>query len=148
MRANRSAAAPDWKAVRIRSAPSSGSEARPLCASASAPSATVTSQSRPSISSPVRKRTAFAISSALPAADASGSFMSVISARVGQPAPFATSTRLRASARASSSVAMNAPDPHLMSRISASSPAASFFDRIEAVIRSIDSTVAVTSRMA
>ena len=45
--------------------------------------------------SPRRKRAAFAISSALPAAVASGSFMSVMSARVGQPAPFATSTSAR-----------------------------------------------------
>ena len=43
---------------------------------------------------------------------------------------------------------MKAPEPVLTSRTSASRPAASFFDRIEAVIRSINSTVAVTSRMA
>ena len=42
---------------------------------------------------------------------------------------------------------MKAPVPALTSRTSASSPAASFFDRIEAVMRSIDSTVPVTSRM-
>ena len=64
--------------------------------------------------------------------------MSVISARVGQPAPFATSTSARASARASSRLAMKAPEPDFTSRISASSPAASFFDRIEAVMRSIE----------
>ena len=74
--------------------------------------------------------------------------MSVISARVGQPAPVATSTSASASARASCSVAMKAPEPVFTSRTSASRPAASFFDRIEAVMRSIDSTVPVTSRMA
>ena len=42
---------------------------------------------------------------------------------------------------------MKAPEPVLTSRTSASRPAASFFDRIEAVIRSINSTVPVTSRM-
>ena len=43
---------------------------------------------------------------------------------------------------------MKAPEPTWTSRISASRPAASFFDRIEAVMRSIDSTVPVTSRIA
>ena len=37
---------------------------------------------------------------------------------------------------------MNAPVPILTSMTSASSPAASFFDRIEATISGIDSTVA------
>ena len=37
---------------------------------------------------------------------------------------------------------MKAPEPVLTSRMSASRPAASFFDRIEAVIRSMVSTVA------
>jgi hypothetical protein len=58
------------------------------------------------------------------------------------------STSERASARASSIVAMKAPEPALTSSTSASSPAASFFDRMEAVMRSIDSTVEVTSRIA
>ena len=43
---------------------------------------------------------------------------------------------------------MNAPEPALTSITSASSPAASFFDRIEATISGIDSTVAVASRSA
>jgi hypothetical protein len=43
---------------------------------------------------------------------------------------------------------MNAPLPHFISRTSASKPAASFFESIDAVIRSTDSTVAVTSRIA
>ena len=43
---------------------------------------------------------------------------------------------------------MNAPEPNLTSITSASSPAASFLDRIEATISGIDSTVPVTSRSA
>ncbi len=43
---------------------------------------------------------------------------------------------------------MKAPEPALTSIASAESPAASFFDRIDAVISGIDSTVAVTSRIA
>ena len=43
---------------------------------------------------------------------------------------------------------MKAPEPDLTSITSPCSPAASFFDRIEAVMRATDSTVAVTSRMA
>jgi hypothetical protein len=74
--------------------------------------------------------------------------MSVRSATVRHPAPFAVSTRERASARASSWVAMKAPEPVLTSRTRASRPAASFFDRIEAVMRSMLSTVEVTSRIA
>ena len=74
--------------------------------------------------------------------------MSVISALVMQPAPCAVLTSDRASASARSGVFMNAPEPHFTSSTSASSPAASFFDRIDAVIRSIDSTVPDTSRIA
>ena len=43
---------------------------------------------------------------------------------------------------------MKAPEPVFTSITSPSSPAASFFDRIEAVMSGIDSTVAVTSRIA
>ena len=74
--------------------------------------------------------------------------MSVRSALVGRPAPLATRTRLSASALASASLSMKAPEPNFTSMTRPSSPAASFFDRIDAVMRSIDSTVAVTSRMA
>ena len=63
-------------------------------------------------------------------------------------APRATVARLVASALASSRVAMKAPLPHFTSSTNPSSPAASFFDRIEAVIRSMLSTVPVTSRIA
>jgi hypothetical protein len=74
--------------------------------------------------------------------------MSVRRALVGRPAPFATSTRLSASARASSALLMKAPEPNFTSMTRPWRPAASFFERIDAVMRSIDSTVAVTSRMA
>ena len=43
---------------------------------------------------------------------------------------------------------MNAPEPDLTSMISASRPAASFLERIDATISGIDSTVAVASRSA
>ena len=74
--------------------------------------------------------------------------MSVISAVVRTPAPLATSTSERASASASAMVCMKAPLPTLTSMISDWRPAASFLDRIEAVISGTESTVAVTSRMA
>jgi hypothetical protein len=53
-----------------------------------------------------------------------------------------------ASARARSSVFMNAPPPTLQSRTRASIPSASFFDMIDEAMSGIDSTVAVTSRSA
>ncbi len=74
--------------------------------------------------------------------------MSVMKAEVRQPAPFAVSTRAWARRPALSAFFRMAPDPALTSRTSASSPAASFFDRIDAVIRSIDSTVPDSSRIA
>ncbi len=74
--------------------------------------------------------------------------MSVRIAVVFIPAPLPTSTMLRASSADFSAVGMNAPEPTLTSITSPSSPAASFFDRIDAVIIAIDSTVAVTSRIA
>ena len=74
--------------------------------------------------------------------------MSVSSATVGSPAPRATSTSASASSSASSRAAMKAPEPNLTSITSASSPAASFFERIEATISGIDSTVPVASRIA
>ena len=41
---------------------------------------------------------------------------------------------------------MKAPDPDLTSKTRASAPSATFLDRMEAVMRGMDSTVAVTSR--
>jgi hypothetical protein len=96
----------------------------------------------------VRKATAFITSTALPAAVASGSFMSVISALVRKPAPFATATKLAASSLADAWSAMKAPEPVFTSSTKPCSPAASFLERMEAVISGTDSTVAVTSRMA
>ena len=78
----------------------------------------------------------------------SGWSISVIRACTRRPACWAVPIRLLARATASSSLAMKAPEPVFTSITSASSPAASFFDRIEAVIRGMDSTVAVTSRIA
>ena len=89
-----------------------------------------------------------ATSSALPNAGAKGSSISVISAAVGQPAPLATSTKARAKAVASLWVFINAPEPTFTSKTSPCRPADSFFDKIEAVIRSTLSTVPVTSRIA
>ena len=54
----------------------------------------------------------------------------------------------RAIARADGRSIMKAPEPVFTSRTRPPSPAASFFDRIDAVMSGIDSTVAVTSRMA
>ena len=87
-------------------------------------------------------------SSALPTSRPNTWFMSVISARVRRPAPPATSTMLRASSWPNSGVAAKAPLPHLMSIARPCSPAASFFDRMLAVISGTLSTVAVMSRTA
>ena len=143
-----SAARPDEKASAIIARPMVAESARPPETSTSPPSATVTAWRRLSTRAPVRNSTAFITSTALPAADASGSFMSVMRAVVLRPAPLATATRLFARARESSIFCMKAPEPVFTSRTRALKPAASFLDRIEAVISGIDSTVAVTSRMA
>ena len=74
--------------------------------------------------------------------------MWVSSAPARSPASSATARRLSASTVAVSSDGAKAPEPTLMSMTSASSPAASFFDRIDAVISGMESTVAVTSRIA
>ena len=74
--------------------------------------------------------------------------MSVMSAVVLTPAPLATRTMLSASSREASNVSMKAPLPVFTSITRPWSPDASFLDRIEAVISGMDSTVAVTSRMA
>ena len=74
--------------------------------------------------------------------------MSVSRATVGSPAPPATSTSAPASSSAASRAGRKAPEPNLTSMTSASSPAASFFERIEATISGSDSTVPVASRIA
>ena len=148
MRPKTAAARPVASASAARSSPSRLEAASSADCSISAASASVTSSSLLSRRLPVRKSTAFLTSSALPAADANGSFIPVTSAVVLRPAPVATSTRLDASAAASRGRSMKAPLPTLTSRTSEPRPAASFLDRIDAVIRGTDSTVAVTSRMA
>jgi hypothetical protein len=145
MRPNRSMAAPEAMAVTISLSP----ESRPASARRRAPSAIVRSWSRGAASrSPARTRRQTSTSTALPMAGQSGASMSVTRAAVGTPAPLAVATRARASSMASASVFMNAPEPAFTSSTSPSSPAASFLDRMEAVMRSTDSTVAVTSRTA
>ena len=74
--------------------------------------------------------------------------MSVSHARVGSPAPVATCTSERASVSAAPRSAANAPLPVFTSITSPCRPAASFFERMLAVINGTDSTVAVTSRIA
>ena len=74
--------------------------------------------------------------------------MSEITAAVRQPDSFAVVTSASASDLASCMVFMKAPDPILTSSTRPSSPAASFLDRIDAVMRSRLSTVEVTSRIA
>ena len=63
-----------------------------------------------------------------------------------RPAACPAATIASASLRACAGVFMNAPEPTLTSSTSASTPSASFFERIDAVMSGIDSTVAVTSR--
>ena len=120
---------------------------RPSTTSSAARVRTTTS-SRGSHSVPCRKRTASSTSTALPQVRPSTWFMSVIHAHVFRPELAATSTRAEAMARAKFESVANAPLPTLMSSTMASRPAASFFERIEAQMSGIDSTVAVTSRIA
>ena len=142
-----SKARPSATAARRASAPASAVVARPLLASKPPPSSAVTSRIGP-VFAPVKTRITSATSSALPRLGTSGWFMSLITAVVGQPAAVAVLLSAWANARACVSSFMNAPEPTLTSSTKPSSPAASFFDRIDAVIRSSESTVEVTSRTA
>ena len=148
IRPNTSAACPVARASATRTFAAAISSARPPITSSSAVSASVTAQSRGSGVLPVRMATDSATSTALPAVRPSTWFISVINARVAIPAPLPTATKLCAKARAVSGVSANAPLPNFTSRIRDCTPAASFLDRIEAVIRSMLSTVPVTSRIA
>src|SRR3954454_713386 len=139
--AKRSAAAPLLSAC-------AGSASRPPSATSSRQSASVTSTSRGSASLPVSTSIASWTSSALPAVRPSTRSMSVMSARHGSAPPRAVSTIAVASSRASPMLSMNAPEPTFTSMTSASRPAASFLDRIEATMSGSDSTVPVASRMA
>ena len=99
-------------------------------------------------SAPTRKSIASCTSKALPALRPSTWFMSVTRAVAGSPRPPATCTRLRANSVAWPRSAMKAPLPHFTSSTRPCRPAASFLLRMLAMIKGIDSTVAVTSRMA
>ena len=87
-------------------------------------------------------------SSPLPAASANGWFISVSNASVGIPAWVPTAQSESDNSRATVMSVMNAPFPTLMSITNDPRPAASFFDKMLAVINPYCSTVAVTSRVA
>ena len=74
--------------------------------------------------------------------------MSVMTPTMRLPIAVPVLTRLRARASARSGVFMKAPGPDLTSKTRASAPSATFLERMEAVMRGMDSTVAVTSRRA
>ena len=118
-----------------------------LAHKSSPPNCSVNSRNRPALPSHSTCITS-TNSSALPKAGAKGWFISLISAIVLHPAWPAVRTSDCARTRAWSGVFINAPLPHFTSKISPSNPAANFFDKIDAVIRSRLSTVEVTSRMA
>ena len=141
MRAKASAAAPDSSAAR-------GSPSSPFRRSSCSHSPRVVSSSRGSLAAPVRWSIDSRTSTALPALRPSTRSMSVSSAALGRPLPAATSMIVCASSRAWSSSGRKAPEPTLTSMTSASRPAASFLERIDATISGIDSTVPVASRIA
>ena len=74
--------------------------------------------------------------------------MSVMTATVLRPAIFPISTISVASSRASSSVFINEPLPHLTSSTMISAPAASFLDMMLLTMSGMLATVPVTSRRA
>ena len=92
--------------------------------------------------------TASTMSSALPTASPSGWDMSVTAARAARPMPCASCRQARASASASPSVFMKAPDPTFTSSRMRSVPTASFFDITLAAMSGTEGTVAVASRRA
>ena len=148
MRPKRSAAAPEISAVSTRRRASLASDASPASINASAESAMTTSRKRHSTGSPRNSASASATSTALPAVRPRHWFMSVSKALQRRPAPSRdTCDALRQVARVLDA-GRNAPEPTLTSMTSICGPAANFFDRIEAVISGMLSTVAVTSRMA
>mmetsp|Transcript_29671 Transcript_29671/g.58772 ORF Transcript_29671/g.58772 Transcript_29671/m.58772 type:complete len:289 (+) Transcript_29671:6213-7079(+) len=144
---NRSAACPLASTSTILATPASASVANPALANNTPPSETLSSASGPPL---VPQSTSMhsATSSALPSDGARGWLISEINALVGQPAKLAVLTKESAKASASSRVFINAPLPTFTSSTKPCSPAASFLDRIDAVIRSRLSTVPVTSRTA
>lgn len=74
--------------------------------------------------------------------------MPVSRATVFTPWSVPRETMVSASSRASSTVFMKAPVPHLTSRTREPVPSAIFFDMIEEAISGMASTVPVTSRSA
>ncbi len=95
-----------------------------------------------------RMASASATSFILPTAKPRGASIRVTRAHALRPAAREPVTSESASALASSKVFMKAPLPHFTSKTSVCAPSASFFDRIDAVIRGIDATVPVTSLSA
>ena len=144
---NRSAARPDRIAWAIISAPTCTSPASPALASKTPPRAAQTDTIGPLLC-PVRTRITSATSSALPRLGTKGWLMSLITAVVRHPLAFAVLVNAVASACACARSFIKAPLPTLTSNTKPSSPAASFFDRIDAVIKSRLSTVEETSRTA
>ena len=74
--------------------------------------------------------------------------MSVTRQEAAVPRARQVSARPRASSSERSSSGKKAPLPVLTSKTTAAAPVASFFDRMLAVIRGVESTVAVVSRRA
>ena len=148
MRAKRASAVPSASERSTRSSACARSGASLPSTSISAASSRVTSSNRGSRRTPLRKSSASCTSTTLPQLWPSTWFMSVIKARVGNPAPLATDTSDCASCRAMAGVPAKAPLPTFTSSTRPCRPAASFLDRMLAVISAMDSTVAVTSRIA
>ena len=113
----------------------------------SATSSTLSSRRSPG-PPPERHSTASRTSSAFPTVLPSGRSIAERTAVTANPRAVPTSTMARASSRDSSMRVRNAPWPTFTSSTSPSSPSASFFDMIDAVIKGNDGTVAVTSRSA
>ena len=88
------------------------------------------------------------ISKKLPILRPRGEAMLVMRAVAFFPMALAVPTRLSARRWASSLVFIKAPEPYFTSKTRPSEPSATFFERMLAVMRGMDSTVAVTSRRA
>ena len=94
---------------------------------------------------PNKTSTTVSTSRELPIDELSGSSMFVISALVLQLDAFETDTKLLANFFACLILVISAPLPTLTSRIRLFIPDANFFEIIDAVIKSTESTVQVTS---
>ncbi len=145
--AKRSAARPSRIAFTIISAPVCTSSANFALANNTPPKAAQISTKGP-LGLRVKTRITSATSNALPSAGAKGWFISLITAVVRQPAALAVFVSAFAKPRACAMSFIKAPLPVLTSKTKPSKPPANFLERIEAVIRSMLSTVDVTSRTA